>query len=40
MMLELKQNKQVKEREWEITQKELGIWGLVEKEKGKGLIEK
>ena len=38
MMLELKQNKQVKEREWENTQKEirhLGVSG-----KGKGPIEK
>ena len=35
-MLKLKQNKPVKEREWENTPKELGIWGLVEKGKGKG----
>ena len=34
MMLELKQNKPIKEREWEDTAKGLGIWGLVEKVKG------
>ena len=35
-----KANKQVKEREWENTQKELGIQGLMEKEEGKGPIQK
>ena len=40
MMLELKQYKPVREREWENTPKELGLWGLVEREKGKGPIEK
>ena len=39
-MLELKQYKPVREREWENTPKELGIWELVEREKGKGPIEK
>ena len=33
MRLVLKQNKLVNEREWENTPKELGIWGLVEREK-------
>ena len=31
MMLEPKQYKPVREREWENTAKELGIWGLVER---------
>ena len=35
-MLELMQNKPVKEREWENTLRELCIWGLVEKERGRG----
>ena len=37
MMLELKQNKLVKKREWKNTPKELGIWGLVEKERELGV---
>ena len=35
-MLELRQNKSVKEREWENTPRESDFWGSVEKEWGKG----
>ena len=34
-MLELRQNKAIKEREWENTPRELGFGGLMEKERGK-----